>query len=142
MPKRKKSKSPPGYVGYKSPPREHQFKKGKSGNPAGRPKGALNVATILTKTLRERIEVTENGRRKKITRLDAAVKQLANKAATGDPRSIHQLLALTQEVQDRTEASARAEKNTFTEADEKVMKSLLSRLKEHTQGGNDEDESE
>jgi hypothetical protein len=142
MAKRKKSNSPPGSVGFKSPPREHQFKKGKSGNPAGRPKGALNVATILTKTLRERIEVTENGRRKKITRLDAAVKQLANKAATGDVRSIQQLLGLTQEVHERTEASARAEKSTFTEADEKVMESLLSRLKDQTKGGNDEDESE
>jgi len=100
------------------------------------------VATILTKTLRERIEVSENGRRKKITRLDAAVKQLANKAATGDPRSIQQLLALTQEVHDRNEASARTEKSPFTEEDEKVMQSLFSRLKHDTTGDDNENESE
>lgn len=66
-------------VGYGKPPEQSRFQRGKSGNPNGRPKGILNFATALQKTLREIVVITENGRRKEITKLEAAVKQLVNK---------------------------------------------------------------
>ena len=40
-------------VGYGNPPQHTRFKKGQSGNPRGRPKGTLNLATVLARTLRE-----------------------------------------------------------------------------------------
>ena len=43
MEEREKNKLPTTYeVGYGKPPAEHRFKKGQSGNPGGRPKGAKN----------------------------------------------------------------------------------------------------
>ena len=39
-------------VGYSNPPKHTRFKTGQSGNPRGRPKGALNMATVLARTLR------------------------------------------------------------------------------------------
>ena len=43
--------------------------------------------------LDEKVIITENGNRKTITKREAAFKQLANKAAGGDARTIHLLLA-------------------------------------------------
>ncbi len=85
MPKRG-NPSPP--TGYKRPPRATRFKQGQSGNPKGRPKGSKNLISVIEKELQKLVDVTENGKRKKITKQQAIVTQLVNKAATGDPRLI------------------------------------------------------
>ncbi len=54
------------------------------------------AATVVASTLAERVVVTENGRRKRITKLEAAVKQLVNAAASGEARAMRLLLALVQ----------------------------------------------
>ena len=41
-------------VGYGKPPKLTRFKPGQSGNPRGRPRGALNMATVLERTLRRK----------------------------------------------------------------------------------------
>lgn len=79
-------------IGYGKPPRHAQFRKGQSGNPKGRPRGAKNSATLLNEALDEAVVVTENGRRKTITKKQAIVKQIVNKAAGGDHRAIQLLL--------------------------------------------------
>ena len=79
-------------VGYGKPPRHTRFKKGQSGNPKGRPQGAKNSATLLNEALSEPVVVIENGRRKTITKKQAILKQIVNKAASGDHRSIQLLL--------------------------------------------------
>ncbi|HWX55498.1 MAG TPA: DUF5681 domain-containing protein [Verrucomicrobiae bacterium] len=78
MPANHKTKS-----SYRNPPQRSRFKKGQSGNPNGRPKGRANLATVLERTLRDTVVIKENGRRKTITKLEAAARQLVDKAASG-----------------------------------------------------------
>ena len=80
-------------VGYAKPPRKTRFEKGKSGNPTGRVKGSKNVSKLLLQALGEPVVVNENGERKRITKGEAMIKQLVNKGASGDARSIQLLLA-------------------------------------------------
>src|SRR3984893_11293986 len=86
-------------VGYAKPPRETRFRKGRSGNPRGRPRASKNFATLLDEALAEPVVINENGRRRKASKLQVIVKQLVNKAAQGDHRSIQLLMAFTERQQ-------------------------------------------
>jgi Family of unknown function (DUF5681) len=74
-------------VGYKKPPRNRQFRKGKSGNPAGRPKRAVNVQASLTKTLSEPVLVRIDGKPRKMSSLDAGLLNLRTNMLKGDPKA-------------------------------------------------------
>jgi phosphoenolpyruvate carboxylase len=97
-------------VGYGKPPKEHRFKKGRSGNPKGRPKGALNIASVIDRVLQEKVVINENGERKTISKLEASIKQLVNKAASGDMRAFQQLPALARYAEGVKEAAERHRK--------------------------------
>ena len=81
-------------VGYGKPPQHSRFKKGQSGNPKGRPKASESFARLARRTLNEKIIIKENGERRTITKLQAALKQLINKAASGDARAIREVFKL------------------------------------------------
>jgi len=121
-------------VGFGKPPERTRFKKGRSGNPRGRPKDVKNLATLLGKTLSERVIISEHGRRRSISKLEAAVKQLVNKAASGDPKFMQQLLALVQLVECRADASAPLAE-PLTEADRRVIEGISERIsRQHRKG--------
>lgn len=114
-------------VGFCRPPEAMRFKKGVSGNPRGRPKGSLNVATAFMKALREKVVINEHGRRKTITKLEAALKQLVNKAASGDLRALSQLVVLAQDAEAKQSLPA-AQDLVTSEIDQEVMEGILSRF--------------
>jgi hypothetical protein len=81
-------------VGYRRPPRQHQFKPGQSGNPRGRPKGAPGLRTIFEAELGQRVRGTHNGKVVSFSKLQVVVKRMVDKAMSGDQRAIEQLITL------------------------------------------------
>jgi hypothetical protein len=86
--------STPERVGYKSPPVANQFKKGVSGNPAGRPKGRRSFKTELREVLDAKVVVTEGGHKSKVSTTHAMLLRLRQQALNGDVRAIDRLLLL------------------------------------------------
>lgn len=115
-----------GSVGYRRPPKQHQFRKGKSGNPKGRSKGSSNFGTHVSKALSEKVVVVENGVRRRVSKREAAAKQLVNKAASGDFKATN--LLLKQEPLDQP-SHERPAPDAFDAADLKTLELAIDRIR-------------
>jgi hypothetical protein len=92
-------------VGYRRPPRQHRFKKGKSGNPSGRPKKAPEASLaarlddlVLQEAFRP-ITVVENGRPTQMPAIQAVIRRLVAQAASGERGAQGWLLTLASGVE-------------------------------------------
>jgi len=81
-------------VGHGKPPKKHQFKKGQSGNPKGRPKGTKNLHTDVMEEMHESIVISEGGKTVAISKQRAMIKALVAKAIKGDVRAASKLVEL------------------------------------------------
>ena len=110
--------------GYGKPPKKHQFKKGVSGNPRGRPKGKTSLLDDLNKIVNQRISVNLNGQTMRLTKRQAYLQRVANDAIAGGAsagRLLFELLKLETEQPDTEGMSAR-ERN---KQDQAIVKSFL-----------------
>ena len=78
----------PYAVGYGKPPASTQFKKGRSGNPKGRPAGARNTMTIVREILDREVTVRGGDGQRRITGREANFTALLQKALKGDVRAL------------------------------------------------------
>jgi hypothetical protein len=113
-------------VGYGRPPQSGQFTKGRSGNPKGRPKGSKNLATIVLRESLQKVRVNGPGGPRLITKLEATVMQIGNRAAQGDLRSAKELLALVQRSE--LELNANPTSPTYQELDRRVLENIRRRF--------------
>jgi Family of unknown function (DUF5681) len=114
-------------VGYKKPPRHTRFRKGRSGNPKGRPKQARNLLTDLHEELQQRITVREAGTERRISRQRAVVIRLLDKALKGELGAMAKLLDLV--LRQEAAAGEHCEPDAPLSAEEReVLAELKARL--------------
>jgi hypothetical protein len=83
-------------VGWGNPPVSGQFRSGRSGNPRGRPKRVDTLDQLIESALQAKVTITENGRSRKVSALEAIVLKQRNAALGGDPKAIERILRLAQ----------------------------------------------
>jgi Family of unknown function (DUF5681) len=112
-------------VGNCRPPRATRFRPGQSGNPRGRPNRARILGTLVARAFDETVEATVNGQPRRITKLEAALTQLVNGAASGDLRAMQIALSLLPIEQDRP---APRKPKRIGKSDSLVVAELIRRL--------------
>jgi hypothetical protein len=91
-----------GYeVGYGRPPISGTFKVGVSGNPSGRPKMPSDFGAKVVQELKSKLTITENGKRKVITKDEGLVKQTVNKALSGNLQAIRLLIEIRRQEREK-----------------------------------------
>jgi hypothetical protein len=116
-----------GSAGYGKPPKSHQFKKGHSGNPKGRPKGSKNLRTDLSDELYSRVSVTERGRKRTLTKQQVLIKKMMAEALSGQhkPRALLlQLMMHYERTGDLVPSDA-----PLAESDQAIIERFLRRVK-------------
>ncbi|MBN8630059.1 MAG: hypothetical protein J0L76_04295 [Rhodobacterales bacterium] len=119
-------------VGYASPPVQHRFTRGKSGNPRGRPRKQDDLWTHLTRVLDRKVKLQGSDDQMPIR--EALIRRLRDLALAGDRRAL--------DLQRRilAEASANAEDQSLDPAE--VKRRVLEGLRRiatamKKDGGND-----
>jgi Family of unknown function (DUF5681) len=96
-------------VGYGRPPKATRFAPGESGNPRGRPKGSRSVGSILKGIMSQKVNVSEGGRRRRVSRVELMLLRLVNDAAHGDPRATKLALELHDRYGQSTDGGVQSE---------------------------------
>jgi len=124
-------------TGYRQPPRAGQFKKGRSGNPKGRPKGSRNFKTDLLEVMGQTVFITENGQRRAVSGRRAVAIRLLHDAVHGDAKALSNLTAHL--LKHDFDADAKPQAEIVTENDRVIIEDFLRRYSTPTPTGQDDD---
>ena len=126
-------------VGYGKPPKNTQFQKGQSGNAKGRPSKTKNTLTILTTELDKTVVLKENGKEVKLTKRQAMLRHMVNKAVQGDSKAMffvfNQLLELDKKQTDTNLSES------LSDEDMKAFEKSLNILAEYREKQDEKDKA-
>lgn len=117
------------------PPRpDGRFSPGRSGNLKGRPKKAATVSAAIVSAMNKTVTANEQGRKRKVRKLDATATQIANKGASGDLRAGKMLLDMAAKAE--ALEAAKAVPETLTITDQEILDCFLADYRRHIEEDN------
>lgn len=115
-------------IGYGKPPKRAQFKPGRSGNPRGRPKGALNSKTILRRNLSRKIIVREGQVEREVSKLEGILMRQIELSLKGDNRAAQQLLKFSIEHGAVAPPKIEVEEQPLSAAEQDILDEIIGTL--------------
>ena len=112
-------------VGYGQPPKAHRFKPGQSGNPRGRPKGTPTLEELFVREARCLVKLKQGDEVVHISKMEALVRRVFQKALEGDLGAIRLSLQL---LGQSSEASAEDNAEPVTMPDDQAVQRILTRF--------------
>lgn len=113
-------------VGYRRPPKKSQFQKGKSGNPSGKSRAQTSLADDVSRALKKKVTVTQDGRKKVMRKGEALAEQLVNKGLSQNLGAAK--LAADLERQSR-EARRNEPEQELSTGEEEIVAELIARIR-------------
>ena len=120
-------------VGYGKPPLHSRFQKGKSGNAKGRPKGSCNTLKLLNDVLEQKITISQEGKKIKISKKLAMLTQLVNAAVKGEIKAIAELFPYLLQIDLKEEEKQQALK-ALSSSDQSIVENFIKKIKENGDG--------
>ena len=97
-------------VGYKRPPKKNRFRPGQSGNLKGRPRKETvpqNIESVFVAMMKEKIEITENGVRRKVDKFELFLRGMLARAYKGHAVSEKNMIVMLERYFNRRSVEAR-----------------------------------
>lgn len=104
-----------------------RFGQGNRANPNGRPRAGRTVNDIIMREMSSSLTVTENSKRKRISKLAANAKQIANQGASGDLKAAKMSVDLALKAQNG--AAVTAGPPPLTQNDRAIVERFIARIR-------------
>lgn len=114
-------------IGYKRPPQKHRFKVGNTAS-RGRKNGSKNKALVIQTILFEPIKVKEGDKVKKMSLLEAIIRQTCHKALKGDHKAGLTVIGLAQKQGLMTPQQSEALEDSMSEVDKAILADFKKRM--------------